>query len=1148
MGRWLTCRRRWTRLFWLALLATVAAGPVLLSPGFLNTRGGGDSPFLLFRLHQLVAALTDGHFPVRWMPDAAYGFGYPFFSYYAALPFYVGAALVFLGFGLIAAIKVTQWLGFLLAAVAVWGLVHHFVRQNSRNRTGGGRWAPWLAAAAYTFAPYHLVNIYVRGDSLTEFWAMGLYPLVLWMAARLSQRPGGGRIVVLALAYGALILTHNISALIASPLLLLFCLLLIIRHGRATGDWGARSWGPLAGGMFLGFVIAAFYWLPALGEQNAVQLGAQTSGYFNYANHFRGLSGDGAQLIQSSVVFDYDVAGGTPFAMGAVQAVLALSGVVAAVVGVRRKGRADWPLPAFAVAALLISTTMMTPLSRPIWERVPLLPLVQFPWRFLSLQALAVGLLTAELPRIGRPALWLAGALAAALALTSMVGLRPNSVALTTADVTAERLQLYEWFSGNVGTTIRYEYLPRAVVPRPYTSPAVMTGRPMVARFLTGEGSAHQTVGRTGRQEWEVDVSSGVAAVTFPTLYWPGWRARVDGQPVSLWPAESLGTITLDLPAGRHTVLLILGRTPLRLAAEWVSLLGLLVCLALGLDGLSRQMLRRGWRFALAALTLALLMALVLHAVPIHAFPDDDLTWDFAQEAYLHHNPDGVPFGQAAVMAGYQINQLAGAGSLEIAVRWKDVSRPDLQAELSLVSPAQVVRNVPYVVATDRQSLRSSEVRFTLGPLEAIAPGPLLLRLRVLDRDGVLVPALTATGESRGDLYLRPVWPEPPLQRAETAGVELLSAGAQQLDPESLAITLRWAVGEPLPANYGIALRLRDAAGVEWAALDTWPGYGYYPTSLWESGTAFEERLFLEVPYGLPPGLYTLTASLYDVVTLVPQWGPFQMPLSIDTPAPYDGRPLVHQFDGGLASAGIEVPGKLVQGDPLAFTVAWMTQVGSPRPAAARWELVGPASDVVASETAELGPWPAGTVVLGRYTLATGPSIPPGPYTLYLHLGEEDPWAAAIINVDERPRRFTLPEVETESGVVFGELIELAAYDLDQTDEAIRLTLFWRALEVIPADYIVFVHLYDPATEKIPVQSDAMPRAGAYPTSRWAPGEIVDDTITLALTEVSAGDYRLGLGLYRMENEDYPRLPALDSAGNPLPDGRAVLPPLIRVP
>jgi hypothetical protein len=80
------------------LLALLAAWPLLAGAGLLNTRGGGDSPFLLQRLHQLEAALRDAHFPVRWMPDANYGYGYPFYHFYAPLSLYGTAVFRFLGF------------------------------------------------------------------------------------------------------------------------------------------------------------------------------------------------------------------------------------------------------------------------------------------------------------------------------------------------------------------------------------------------------------------------------------------------------------------------------------------------------------------------------------------------------------------------------------------------------------------------------------------------------------------------------------------------------------------------------------------------------------------------------------------------------------------------------------------------------------------------------------------------------------------------------------------------------------------------------------------------------------------------------------------------------------------------------------------
>jgi len=163
-------------LFLALLVAVVAAVPLFAGPGLLNTRGGGDSPFLLQRLHQLSAALADGHFPARWMPDANYGYGYPFFHYSAPLSLYVAVLVRLLGAGYVAAIQLAQLVGFLAAAAAAFALGRRWL---------GGDAAGLLVSAAYTVAPFHLVNVYVRGDSLAEFWAMALYPLVLLAADRL---------------------------------------------------------------------------------------------------------------------------------------------------------------------------------------------------------------------------------------------------------------------------------------------------------------------------------------------------------------------------------------------------------------------------------------------------------------------------------------------------------------------------------------------------------------------------------------------------------------------------------------------------------------------------------------------------------------------------------------------------------------------------------------------------------------------------------------------------------------------------------------------------------------------------------------------------------------------------------------------------
>ena len=121
------------------VLSLIPAMPLLLGSGIVNTRAGGDSPFLLIRVQQLVVGLRDGIFPVRWMQQAAYGLGYPFFNFYASLPYYIAAAFKLSGLGYLLSIKLTQTLGFVLAAAAMYSLLKQLGRSRLAVNTSSGQ-------------------------------------------------------------------------------------------------------------------------------------------------------------------------------------------------------------------------------------------------------------------------------------------------------------------------------------------------------------------------------------------------------------------------------------------------------------------------------------------------------------------------------------------------------------------------------------------------------------------------------------------------------------------------------------------------------------------------------------------------------------------------------------------------------------------------------------------------------------------------------------------------------------------------------------------------------------------------------------------------------------------------------------------------
>ena len=895
----------WSAL--VALLTLPSAWP-LLQPGFIATRAGGDSPFLLIRLHELLAGLALG-FPVRWMPDAAHGLGYPFWNFYAPLPYYLAALFSGLGLGTLAPIKLVQLLGFFVAA---WGM-DALARDLWDSRPAG-----LLAAIAYTYAPFHLVNVYVRGDSLGEFWAFAFYPLTWLAARRLLHRPSSAALVGLALAYAGLVLSHNISALIFSPFLVLIPIAYSVFRVSDSVLRPLSSVLRLASfalALLLGLALTAWFWYPALAERGLVQLDVNLSGFFSYTGHFRGLN-----LVQATPLFDYDPANGAAFALGLAQTVGAVLGLIVTWVG--RRG--EWGTRVALTLTLLVAIFCITPLSRPLWDSLPLLPFAQFPWRFLSVASFAGALLTSGLvaPRAPRgakdPALdipspggldqqprawlprapWLITAVVGlTLAVAGLARLTLTRILIADSEITTQRIALYEVFTGNIGTTIRGEYLPRTVQPQPQLSTAWLTpdGEPTVVS-LQGKMSAvhHVDVDR-----WQVDVASLTAELAFPRLAYPGWRALVDGQPATSGAAPGLGYITIPLTAGPHEVTFTFEHTGPRLAAELISLLALLAVVGLWVAGAwvvgrrgessfiapHSSLRHRGWW--VVGLWLVGLWVVGLALRPSVPAKTELLTTnlDYVRIPWLHDAPQGVAYSHGARLAGYRLagaanedNAVASVevgGTLTVTLDWSVGAAG--QADVVLVSPAEHRFGVSYQIANERVRLAPQTVHRLEVPPDT-TPGLYWLRVRVQDGQGEEAWPLDDAGQTRGRLYLLPVkvraaYSRPTTQpsaqaRRLTEAVSLLDVNWQQRSRSQLFVNLTWLTTQPLTDNYVTSLRLVDAAGQVVASEDQPPGYGFFPTIAWTPGQPVYDRRRLTLPDGLPSGVYRLDIVLYQRATL----------------------------------------------------------------------------------------------------------------------------------------------------------------------------------------------------------------------------------------------------------------------------------------
>ena len=361
------------------LLLIIPAALPLTAPGyFFDAHDAHHSVFYLVEYDQ---GIRDGVLWPVWNPDHAVGFGYPLWLIYAPLAYAAAEVFHLLGLGFTAAVKATWALGFLLGAWGIYRLA----------RRWWGPAAALAAAAAFAYAPYRLVQIYVRGD-LAEFIALSLAPWVLLAFARLWDAPGPRPVALAALALAALILTHTAAPLLFGPLL---GGLLLAQTAAAV--WRERRvplrpvlWSGAA--LALGLLISAIFLLPAFLERRYLVESQWISNTYNYRQHFVYPH----QFFSAFWGFGYAVPGpddGMSFQLGLLQFLGGALGVIAALQSRRT------PLPRraqiwFLLLASLIAIVAMTPIAAPAWDVLPLIKLLQYPWRLLAVTAVTLPLLT----------------------------------------------------------------------------------------------------------------------------------------------------------------------------------------------------------------------------------------------------------------------------------------------------------------------------------------------------------------------------------------------------------------------------------------------------------------------------------------------------------------------------------------------------------------------------------------------------------------------------------------------------------------------------------------------------------------------------------------------------------------------------------
>ena len=555
-----------SRRVWLAALGvSLATALLIVSPFFwLGTASGHDITFHASSWLDVAGQWKEGILFPRWCEWANNGFGEPRFIFYPPLSWMLGAAL-----GLVLPWNAVPGT-FIVLAQTLGGITMFAVAR---------RFFPLrpalFAAASYAANPYALLVVYMRSDFAEEL-ACSFLPLLLLAALQLCGlvenrwRSAPRAAAIFALMFAGVWLSNAPAGVLASyGMAVLFFWVAMVTKSLAP------LWRGTAG-LALGFGLTGFYLLPAAYEQRWVNIGQALASGLQPAENFL-----------YTKIADPEHNSFNWIASSIAVLLMALAGSSAIVAYLNASNEDSSREKRAWQAMLLLSATAAVLVLRSsliLWEHLPKLQFVQFPWRWMGILAVPYAYFAAAAVRRWRPGwVW---AVVVVIVLGTTAAFLVHRAWWDSDDIPAlqEAISSGKGFDGtdeydpakDDHTNLPAKASPLEVLSRKGTEPTVAKAKVRIDHW-------------TAEEKDLTAISPQAFRLAVRLLDYPAWRVEVNGSRVTPESPESYAQIILPLPAGTHRIRIEFVNTPDRILGRVLSTVGLLVFLALLSSGRGKQ-------------------------------------------------------------------------------------------------------------------------------------------------------------------------------------------------------------------------------------------------------------------------------------------------------------------------------------------------------------------------------------------------------------------------------------------------------------------------------------------------------------------------------------------------------------------------------
>lgn len=491
-------------------------------------------------------AISNGDFPVRWV-DGFANYGLPMGSFVQQFTSYAGGFLTFLTNDVVASFNIVYGIGTISSVV----LFYIFLRFYFNS------WPSFVGAFLFNFAPYRIINFYIRG-AIPEYFSSVFFVTILICLFMLIKKKKKWAFIGLSLSVFGMILSHPMNVITGSIFFGPYLIYLLLNDKNKI-----KTLILVMSSIFLGVLLSSYYLVPLLREIKFFYYGSS-------GNHYNPTHLDIKSFISPNWYYflterNEILSRGHFIKTGLIETILMFIGVIVATIRRLLKRKTSFFDLTILIGIILIFLT--TKYSDFLYQNINILSNIQFPWRMLSTFIFIPPIIAAY--------------------LVTKISNKRLSYALSIILITLISWNRFPQLYGKNFTTFPQEHYYFTVdnihssnmntIWIANTTDYHVHKNEKVA-ILEGQAKLTEINVTNSKRYFDIESSKPVRMIDY-TFYYPGWKVFVDNVEVLIefQDVENRGVITYWVPEGKHQVKVVFNNTKTVLLGNYLSLMGILI-------------------------------------------------------------------------------------------------------------------------------------------------------------------------------------------------------------------------------------------------------------------------------------------------------------------------------------------------------------------------------------------------------------------------------------------------------------------------------------------------------------------------------------------------------------------------------------------